>query len=139
MAQPRASVVRIAAVIFALTFVGGCTQYNCQSTCRHVYEPSECGILQGGRTPETSIDDCEATCLTALQQPGTLCTPDPESGVEECYDPMIRYPTNNRPTLETDQQAAAWMDCVWDVAPDEQSDRGCDELDPLIGGLCAPI
>jgi hypothetical protein len=126
-------------LLLAAASMGACTRYNCQSTCRHVYEPSECGILQGGRTPEESIDDCVATCEAALTQPGTLCTPDPESGKEECYDPMIRYPTNNRPSLETDQQAAAWIDCVWTLAPEAQSDAGCDELDPRIGGLCAPI
>ncbi len=123
----------------AVAALQACTTHNCQTTCRHVYEASECDINQAGRTDDEAISDCVATCESALQHPGGLCAPDPETGEEECYDPHLRYPANDRPVLQTDQQAAAWIDCVWEYAPSLGSQSGCSNIDPLDGGFCAPI
>ena len=49
----------------------------------------------------------------------------PEAGN---YDPNQKLPPSEKPTLETDQQAALWMECV-----DQTS---CENLEK---NYCAPI
>lgn len=109
---------------FALTGCG----YNCQDTCRHVYAESECAVSTPGITAESSIADCESRCEDALSHTG-------DQGV---YDPYV--PNNGAVaiTLDNDEQAAAWMDCVWTTAPAEGPDPGCKFLQPEEG-FCAPI
>lgn len=102
---------------------------NCQSTCAHVYDPSECGIQKAGITAKSLIDDCVDECERALATPGDMGD----------YNPNVFIPAVDKPQLQTDQQAAAWMDCVWSVAPDKGPQESCAQLDPKNGGICAPI
>lgn len=106
----------------------GCGE-TCQSTCSHVYDPAECGILIAGIEPADLIRECVTQCDRALSTPGDMGT----------YNPTVRSPASENIELETDQQAAAWMDCVWSVAPEQGYQAGCEELDPTRGGICAPI
>lgn len=115
------------AVLLLAAATSGCGE-NCQSTCRHVFAASECNIQPGGLTPESLISDCVSECSFALRNSGEL----------DGYDPYSKHPpTDGQPKLETDQQAAAWIDCVWSKAPLEGYSSGCEQLEPA-NGFCAP-
>ena len=75
---------------------------NCQNTCNKIYQPSECNIQRAGRTQEQLIDTCMGECEGALENPGDLGS----------YDPQNQRGAADEFPLETDHQAAAWMDCV---------------------------
>lgn len=114
-------------VLLAVPLLTGCGE-TCQSTCDHVYASSECGIHIPGATTDKVIGDCVRSCERALSTPGDMGT----------YDPHARNP-GVKIELETDQQAAAWIDCVWEIAPEPGYQDTCKQLDPAIGGKCAPI
>ena len=65
-------------LLSGMVALAGCGQ-TCQSTCQHVYDPSECGITHAGFGPDDLIDTCVSDCLTALSRPGEMGT----------YNPMI--------------------------------------------------
>lgn len=96
----------------------GCDK-NCQNTCARIYD--ECQISVPGVTPDALKRDCESACEQALTEAGSIGS----------YNPHNRADPTNPPVLENERQAAAWMDCVWDVE--------CPQLDPQTGGICAPI
>lgn len=98
---------------------------NCQNTCNQVY--TQCNIQKAGQTQEELFRECVSECNAAMQ----------ESGEQGAYNPEQRRSSNEPLTLENDQQAAAWMDCVWNHAPDATPEQ-CEELDPSTG-YCAPI
>ena len=100
--------------------LSACGDRNCQDSCRYVYDPNECGVQIEGIGWEEMIDRCSERCEAALLRPGEMGS----------YDPTQIYPASDPPELETDKQAAAWMDCVWD--------NECADLDPPAG-TCAPI
>lgn len=114
----------LAGLVCAL--LAGCGP-DCQSTCNRIYQPSECGIAKPGRTSNELTRSCISECNSALQSPGTLGD----------YDPTRRRSSSAAIILENEKQAAAWMDCVWDVAPDATPAQ-CADLDPA-SGYCAPI
>lgn len=106
----------------------GCGE-TCQSTCTHVYDPAECGISIQGVTARELVKDCIAMCDSALKTPGDMGD----------YNPRVYSPASRTIVLETDQQAAAWIDCVWEVAPEPGPQESCAQLDPTKGGICGPI
>ncbi|HHO53217.1 MAG TPA: hypothetical protein ENK18_20665 [Deltaproteobacteria bacterium] len=107
----RASLV----LLFAASAVGACG-YNCQSTCFRIHDPSACAVEIAGQTPQSRIQDCTVQCENALERVGPMGS----------YDPTLR----SQESLLNEQQAAAWMDCVWAVE--------CSELDPVTGA-CHPL
>lgn len=102
---------------------------NCQNTCQLIFDESECGIKKPGLNADEMINDCVTECEDALQHAGT--TGD--------YDPSHRYNSAQQgsASLENEAQAAAWMNCVWEMAP-EATNEQCQNLDPSVG-YCAPI
>jgi hypothetical protein len=82
-------------------FSAGCGP-NCQNTCNKIYQPSECNIERAGRSQDQLIDRCLDECEGALDNPGELGS----------YDPANSRGSADEFVLETDHQAAAWMDCV---------------------------
>lgn len=98
---------------------------NCQNTCDQVYV--QCGIQKAGRTTDDLLDTCVQECEQAMRESGPLGD----------YNPEQRRASNLSIELENDQQAVAWMDCVWNHAPDGTPEQ-CDDLDPSTG-FCAPI
>lgn len=115
-------------VFSAIAALSGCGGYDCQSTCNHVYADSECGIATGQVDESEAIQQCTATCQDALSKTGDLGD----------YDPYIPYRGGTPPTLNNEKQAARWMECVWDSAPDEGFSANCVLLSPEEG-FCAPI
>ncbi len=107
--------------------VGGCG-HDCQDTCRHVYDQAECNIIKPGAKAEDLIRTCIAECETAMSKNGELGD----------YTPYSHSPAFENLTLANEKQAALWIDCVWDAAPDAGPSGGCSDLDPATG-ICAPI
>jgi hypothetical protein len=114
----------------------GAPAKNCQSTCRKLYDETECAIQLAGVTTDDAIDFCEAECEEALLQTGDLCVE--LNGEQDCYEPTQKYPASDPPALINEKRAAAWMDCIWDRAPGVGPSKGCADLDPSVG-YCQPI
>ncbi len=106
--------------------LSGCGE-NCQSTCRHVYDPSECGVVLPGVTPEELIKTCVNECEAALLRAGDMR-----------FDPNTTPAADDAWRLENEAEAAAWIDCVWTQAPAGKPEA-CDNIRPQEGGICAPI
>ena len=100
---------------------------TCQSTCSRLYMEDECNIQRAGYpAPDGQTDlfnNCMDYCETALSEPGELGD----------YDPYSRAGSTQSIVLENEMQAAAWMDCVDQMA--------CDRLDTNTanGGYCQPV
>lgn len=105
----------------------GCGE-NCQSTCRHVYDDSECNVSKGGIQTGELLDTCVSECEAAMKVPGEMGD----------YDPFVRVSAADTIRLENESQAAAWIDCVWEIAPEPGFTPECSGLDPQTG-YCAPI
>ena len=114
--------------------LAGCGERTCQSTCQKVYSASECNVSIEAESPEESTENCIERCEEALQVAGDICVE--KDGKEECYDPNKTYPASDPPELENEKWAAAWMDCVWELAPTEGFSKGCERLQ--LGTQCAP-
>ena len=106
-------------------FAAGCGP-NCQSTCSHLFDPSECAIARPNQKPSQQINDCVTACEYALSQPGEVGDYDPDTPN-----------TSSSVELQNERQAAAWMDCVWATAPEGSLD-GSDECRAIDEGYCAP-
>lgn len=98
---------------------------SCQSTCDQIY--NVCGIDPTGKSLDEALGDCNDECENALR----------ESGEMGDYDPNRRRTSAAEIRLTNETQAAAWMDCVWRIAPDGTPEQ-CADLDPA-SGYCAPI
>jgi hypothetical protein len=98
---------------------------NCQSTCDQIY--NACGIIKPGQTTQELVGRCNEECESALRESGELGD----------YNPNTRRSSAASIDIENEVQAAAWMDCVWFIAPDATPEQ-CADLDPS-SGYCAPI
>lgn len=119
----------ITVMVVAMAALQGCGE-TCQSTCDHVYAESECGVTKQGWKPGELIDYCVDQCDDALQIAGSM----------DDYEPYEHISSQDADGLQlaNETQAAAWIDCVWDTAPDPGYQASCENLDPP-GGICAPI
>jgi hypothetical protein len=92
---------------------------DCQSTCQRIYgDAPNCAKQSAGDTKDELLSQCEDHCKQALEKPGPVGN----------YKPEERTPSAESVVLETDKQAALWMDCV--------ADTSCEYLKD---GYCAPI
>lgn len=107
----------LAALLVSPFAASGCGP-NCQSTCDRLFSVDECGIQRNEKSPEEVRNDCLASCDEALANPGPLGD----------YNPDERKSGSQTVKLETDQQAAAWMECV--------EETSCSYLED---GYCAPV
>ena len=99
---------------------------TCQSTCNQIWRV--CGVPDpAGRDVQELARACERECEAALRVSGEIGD----------YEPEERRTVAEAITLDNDTQAAAWMDCVWNHAPDGTPEQ-CEDLDPR-SGYCAPI
>jgi hypothetical protein len=79
---------------------------DCQSTCNRLYSQNECDIQRAGIEREELLGQCMDRCEVALTKPGEA-NPD--------YNPAEKMPPSEDPEssiVETDEEAAMWMDCV---------------------------
>lgn len=87
----------------------GCETHDCVSTCQRLFVDGQvggttaCGIAHPGQSTEDLLDACSYECEGALENPGEMGK----------YNPDERVTGSTSVSLETDVQAAAWMDCVW--------------------------
>ena len=98
-----------AGALFFASLSTGCGP-DCQSTCTKMFSQNECDIQRAGAEREELLDICEERCETALAKPGPA---DPD------YNPADKMPpsqTTDQSTIETDVEAAMWMDCVEETA-----------------------
>jgi hypothetical protein len=96
---------------------------TCQSTCQKLYSESECNLQRPGKSQSELRNTCETYCETALMEPGGL----------NGYDPSLKKGSSKSVTLDTENQAAAWMYCV--------EKTSCERLDYRSGqgGYCPPV
>ena len=83
---------------------------DCQSTCTKLYSQNECDIQRPGVEREELIGTCEERCELALTKPGEA---DPDYNPAEKMPPSV---DNESSVVETDEEAAMWMDCVGETA-----------------------
>jgi hypothetical protein len=98
-----------------LTQLGACNP-TCQSSCRRFYAdaPDGCGASPEGLPAADAIESCIDICQDALQITGEPVDPnDPR------FNPKFVAPLNQQATLSNEQEAAAWMDCVWSFTDEE--------------------
>ena len=124
----------ICAVLTTLTLgISGCGT-DCQSACTKLYGTApNCGQANGddskaegyfggligpGQTQEKMNRQCMKECENALDKPG-------DAGD---YDPNTYTPATETVTLENDEMAALWMDCV--------EAQSCENL---ADGYCSPV
>lgn len=116
-------------MVAAVAVSQGCGE-TCSTTCNHVYAESECGVIKQGWKPADLIDNCTSECESALLHAGDMGD----------YSPFESLAISDGLKLENETQAAAWIDCVWDTAPQPGDQATCDKLDPSsAGNICAPI
>lgn len=117
----------VVASLTAVAWLSGCGE-NCQSTCEHVYSTDECGIVLPGVSADELIGSCVTQCERALQVTG-----------EKRFEPREVPGTDDQWNLQNEAEASAWIDCVWEMAPDPGPSKACANIDPKQGGVCAPI
>jgi hypothetical protein len=106
-------------VVLVAAVTAGCGP-NCQTTCSRLYGTTgdACGITRQATTETELMNTCMEKCEYALDHPGEVGS----------YNPDERQGSSAPRELETDKQAALWMDCIAETA--------CEDL---LHGYCAPI
>jgi hypothetical protein len=102
------------ALLFVTAGASGCGP-DCQSTCNRLYSQNECDIQRAGIERLELIDTCMDRCELALTKPGEA---------DSDYNPADKMPPSKgveESIVDTDVEAAMWMDCV--------SETSCDLLD----------
>ena len=133
MSLPRSPTLAILALAAGLSPLAGCGGPDCNNTCQSLFSDGQvsvwhdgksvdklaCSLDVPGRNQTELINECVTECEAALDNPGDVGKYDYTSGERPSSSSSIR--------LETDMQAAAWMDCVWETS--------CEYLDQ---GYCPP-
>ena len=111
--------VLLATVVVSLSACGP----DCQTSCEKLYsQGGECKFTSpGDPTGEKSFAVCLDACEEAMAIPGSAGD----------YNPNEKTPSSQSITLENDQQAAMWMDCV--------QEKSCELIKTTGGRFCAPI
>ena len=108
---------RLVAVIgLATCLLSTACKPTCQDTCRHFYAdaPDGCGASPSGIPADEAISSCTEVCQNALQIPG-----EPVNPTDRRFDPERQALLSESNTLANEQEAAAWMDCVWTFSDEE--------------------
>lgn len=112
----------LAALVLLGAALPGCGK-DCQTSCARVYEQAQCNVVVPGEDPDTLRRECIQECQAALTHPGGM----------EGYNPYEPVPPGSdweNFVLQTETQAAEWMECV--------ADQECDQMQ-LNAGICWPI
>lgn len=99
-------------------FGAGCKP-TCVSTCNRYYAEEECDARPDGIPADEAIPSCITACEAAIDVPG----PAPAA-----TDPRFlgTAPSPTAGELANEQEAAAWMDCVWSFATLEECREDLD-------------
>ena len=92
---------------------------DCQSSCQKLYAENECDIPVPGASREQLLRECSTVCEDALNNPGDI---------RDGYEPTEYTPSDKSLTIETDQEAALWMDCVDEMACELLEEGYCSGL-----------
>lgn len=104
---------------------------TCQSTCQRMYGdgPGECYVSAKQLSRVEAAQRCADACANAMNTPG-----DAPAFNDPRYNPSLQYTSSVSltATLENQNHAAAWMDCVWsfedDVCHDKLEDQFCVQI-----------
>lgn len=99
-ARPATALTTLALAGVALAGTG-CGP-DCYSACDKLYR-EECNISAAGQSQNDLLSDCVDVCQEALDNPGEV-TPG--------YDPFAPTSSSSAITINTDRDAALWMDCI---------------------------
>ena len=95
-----------------LVFAGCATEapLDCYTSCDKLFGDAagQCLIVVPGRTAQEMTNDCVASCDHALARAGELGS----------YNPDERSSGADDISIDNEQQAAAWMDCIHDTSCD---------------------
>lgn len=102
--------MRVIALCSIVLAVAGCGEdiRDCYASCDKLFGDGEgqCAIAVPGRTASEMTNDCVATCEGALAHSGEMGN----------YNPNKRSSGADEITIENEQQASAWMDCIAETA-----------------------
>ncbi|MGC6494047.1 MAG: hypothetical protein ACON5B_14520 [Myxococcota bacterium] len=87
---------------------------TCAESCRRFYSEDQCDAAPVGKDANEAIAECTKQCQDALQVPGS-----PVSSNDARFNPNLRAPLNQSYELANEEEAAAWMDCVWSFSDEE--------------------
>jgi len=111
--------MRFLGLLTSLALVTSCGEpaKDCYASCDKLFGESEgqCAIVVPGRTAQEMTDDCVANCQYALARSGELGS----------YNPDERSSGTDDVSIDNEQQAAAWMDCIADTACDLLKSNYC--------------
>lgn len=110
----------VTGLILVVIGLSGCGP-TCQSTCSKIFlsENNGCEIQKAYSSNQSDLfDECVQDCEYALAQVGEMGDYNPDEPIRD----------GSSVSLDNEQQAAAWMDCV--------EETSCPLLDD---GYCAPI
>lgn len=99
-----------ASLVAVCPLAGGCG-HTCEDTCNRFYAEDECdGRGPGFVTEIEAIQSCQQACSEALKTPG----PAPSES-DPAFNPALPYASSlsSVNVLTNEQEAAAWIDCVW--------------------------
>jgi hypothetical protein len=110
--------MRLFATIATLTFstlvLQACGS-NCQQACARAFDESQCAVKIPGEDADDLFSECTRECTVALRTPGDT----------KNYDPDERNVSGKTVTLDNEQQAAVWMDCVEGTSCEDLNDGYC--------------
>jgi len=107
--------------LLATLFASACGGETCQSSCLRFYEEEQCDAPPAGLSRSDAIDQCIDICQDALQVPGEPV------GDDRRFDPARTAGNTEDHVLDNEQEAAAWIDCVWSFTDDECPERLDDQ------------
>lgn len=110
--------MRVFALASCVLLVGcGEAPLDCYASCDKLFgdQAGQCEIVVPGRTAQEMTNDCVASCDHALARSGELGS----------YNPNERSSGADDISLDNEQQAAAWIDCIHETSCDLLKSNYC--------------
>lgn len=102
---------------------------TCAQTCERYLAEAECDGAPDAISVEQALQGCNAQCNRAMATPGPAPAPD-----DGRFNPANPGSSGLDPSdvLRNDQEAAAWMDCVWSFTDLEECRRELGERQSCV-------
>jgi hypothetical protein len=111
--------MRVSALAPLVVLASACGEapLDCFASCDKLFGnlAEQCAIVVPGRSAQEMTNDCVASCDHALARSGELGS----------YNPDERSSGADDISLENEQQAAAWMDCIHETSCDLLNQNYC--------------